>query len=156
MPPPPPPAPGGGGGEDAEDLFSGEKKDGNLIGEIEEFPIKPSTEGKGVFGQRRKKKGQRSSNAAAEVPDFLVMTMDKRPQSTMNEPYGPSNMRRGLGEDVSLTRAMFGDSYSPKKTPEVTSVLSMLSRKIVSKENEKRKVLREDLNANSVGESDDE
>lgn len=146
--------PEGGGGED---LFSGDYKDGPLLGEVDEFPIKPSTEAKNVFGGRRKKKGPRSSNASAEVPDFLVMTLDKRPQSTMNEPYGPSSMRRGVWESdgPSLTTAMFGESPSPRKTPEVNSLLSLLGREIDTKRSTTRSVLREDLLARDFGESDD-
>lgn len=146
------------GGEEAggaEDLFSGDSKEGPVLGEVEEFPIRPSSESKNVFGSRRKKKQQRSSNAKAEVPDFLVMTMDKRPQSTMNEPYGPSNMKKGIWEeDLSLSRAMFGESPTPRKTPEINSLLSLLGREIDTKKGE-RKVLREELENSSTGESDD-
>lgn len=146
------PAAGGG-----EDLFSGDYKEGPVLGEVDEFPIKPSTEAKNVFGGRRKKKPQRSSNAKAEVPDFLVMTMDKRPQSTMNEPYGPSNMRKGIWEDdrPSLATAMFGESPIPRKTPEVNSLLSLLGREIDTKRSATRSVLREDLLSKEIGESDD-
>jgi len=146
-----------GGGEEAggaEDLFSGDYKEGPVLGEVEEFPIKPSSEAKNVFGTRRRKKKQMSSNAKAEVPDFLVMTMDKRPQSTMNEPYGASNMKKGIWEDFSLSKAMFGESPSPRKTPEINSLLSLLGREIDTKRGE-RTVLREDFENSSTGESDD-
>lgn len=148
-----PPADAAGG---AEDLFSGDYKDGDIIGEVEQFPIKVSSEAKDVFGNKRRKRTTTgSSNAKAEVPDFLTMTLDKRPQSTMNEPYGPTSMRKSLGEDYSLTKAMFGESPSPRKTPEVNSILSMLSRKIDTKGSEDRKVLKEDYYTDSNGESDD-
>jgi len=146
--------PGGEEAGGAEDLFSGDYKDGPILGEVEEFPIKPSSEAKNVFGSRRRKKKQRSSNAKAEVPDFLVMTMDKRPQSTMNEPYGPSSMRKGIWEDLSLSKAMFGESPIPRKTPEVNSLLSLLGREIDTKRGE-RTVLREEIENSSTGESDD-
>lgn len=148
------------GGEESgaeEDLFSGDYKDGPVLGEVEEFPIKPSTEAKNVFGSRRKKKAQRSSNSKAEVPDFLVMTMDKRPQSTMNEPYGPSNMRKGIWESdrLSLTDAMFGESPAPRKTPEVNSLLSLLGKEIDTKRSSRRSILRESSPSDKIGESDD-
>jgi hypothetical protein len=140
----------------AEDLFAGDSKEGPVLGEIEEFPINPSSEAKNVFGSRRKKKSQRSSNAKAEVPDFLVMTMDKRPQSTMNEPYGPSNMRKGLWEqELSLSKAMFGESPVPRKTPEINSVLSLLGREIDTKRSRERSILREENENSITGESDD-
>ncbi len=146
---------GEAGGEEAGgDLFSGDSKEGPVLGEVEEFPINPSLEAKNVFGSRRRKKKQRSSNAKAEVPDFLVMTMDKRPQSTMNEPYGPSNMKKGIWEDLSLSRAMFGESPTPRKTPEINSLLSLLGREIDTKRGE-RTVLREEIENSSNGESDD-
>jgi len=154
------PEAGGAGGEESEqageDLFSGDYKTGPVLGEVDEFPIKPSTEAKNVFGGRRKKKGQRSSNAKAEIPDFLVMTMDKRPQSTMNEPYGPSNMRKGVWENsTSLTNAMFGESPVPRKTPEMNSLLSLLGKEIDTKRGATRSFLNEDLLVKENGESDD-
>jgi hypothetical protein len=147
---------GGGGEGEAEDLFAGDYKEGPVLGETDGLPIKPSSESKNVFGGRRKKKGQRSSNAKAEVPDFLVMTMDKRPQSTMNEPYGPSNMKKGVWEnDTSLTRAMFGESPSPRKTPEINSLLSLLGKEIITKKSISRSVLHENVDFKANGESDD-
>jgi hypothetical protein len=147
------------GGEEAggaDDLFSGDSKEGPVLGEVDEFPISPSTEAKNVFGSRRKKKAQRSSNAKAEIPDFLVMTLDKRPQSTSNEPYGPSSMKKSLWEDgLSLSKAMFGESPVPRKTPEVNSILSLLSREIDTKKNGARSILREEIENTSDGESDD-
>jgi hypothetical protein len=147
---------GGGdeGGGEADNLFAGDFKDGNVLGEVDEFPVKPSVESKNAFGGRRKRKPTRSSNSKAEVPDFLVMTMDKRPQSTMNEPYGPSNMKKGIWEDdMSLTRAMFGESPTPRKTPEINSLLSLLNKEIVTKRGAKRSVLHEDTANKANGES---
>ena len=149
---------GGGGGGGTEDLFSGDIKDGNVLGEVDdlEFPISPSYESKNVFGGKRKKKQSRSSNAKAEIPDFLVMTTDSHPQSTSNDPYGRSKMNREIWENrLSLTRAMFDESPTPKNTPEMKSMISLLDKSIninVSK----RAVLREKSEINFDGESDDE
>ncbi len=142
------------GGE--EDLFSGDFKAGPILGEVDDFPIKPSSESKNVFGGKRRKKPSRSSNAKAEVPDFLVMTTDSHKQSTSNDPYGRSRMNREIWEnDLSLSRAMFGESPTPKNTPEMKSVLSLLSKSINTVKTEKS-ILREKLDINLDGESDDE
>jgi hypothetical protein len=50
---------------------------------------------------------------------------------------------------------MFGESPSPRKTPEVNSLLSLLGREIDTKRSTTRSVLREDLLARDFGESDD-
>ena len=71
-----------------------------------------------------------------------------------NEPYGPSNMKKGIWEeDLSLSRAMFGESPTPRKTPEINSLLSLLGREIDTKRGE-RTVLREEIENTSTGESD--
>lgn len=142
------------GGDD--DLFSGYSPKGNLIGEIEEFPVSASYESRNVFGSKKRSKKSRSSNSNAEVPDFLVMTLDKRPQSTMNEPYGAKNMKKGISESPSLTKAMFGEFYTTKRTPDINAVLNKLEKSIVTKRSEERKVLREALVIEDNGESDDE
>jgi len=138
---------------EAEDLFSGDFKQGNILGEIDGLPIKPSSETKNAFGSRRKKQKSRSSNSAAAVPDFLTMTLDSRPQSTKNDPFGQSSMKRELGERISLSSAIFGDTMSPRRTPEINSVLNTLSSKIVS--NRRGGLLHEELIADSDGEPDD-
>lgn len=152
----------GGGGEEAgggaagEDLFSGDFKAGPILGEVDDFPIKPSSESKNAFGGKRRKKPSRSSNAKAEIPDFLVMTTDSHKQSTSNDPYGRSRMNREIWEgDLSLSNAMFGESPTPKNTPEMKSVLSLLSKSINTGKNEKS-ILREKIDVNFDGESDDE
>ena len=92
----------------------------------------------------------------AEVPDFLVMTTDSHKQSTSNDPYGRSRMNREIWEnDLSLSRAMFGESPTPKNTPEMKSVLSLLGKSINTVKTEKS-ILREKLDINFDGESDDE
>ncbi len=147
----------GGGGGNLDDLFSGDYAEGPLIGEVDDFPIKPSTESKNVFGGRRNKKKKMSSNSDASVPDFLTMTLDSRPQSTSNEPFGPGNMVKGIWEspNPSLVTAMFGDGTSPRKTPEVNSVLQSLGKRIDNKRTGGRLVLRESSDQDS-GETDDE
>ena len=148
-----PPAGGEAGGGDATNLFAGDVPEGNILGEFEDFPIKPSMEAKNVFGGNIGRKRRRSSNAKAEVPDFLSMTLDDRPQSTENEPYGEKNGRRGYTSDkmdvISLAEAMFDDrSTSPKRTPEVNSVLKLLGAKI-DKTSPKKGVLTEIFNTES-------
>jgi hypothetical protein len=74
----------------------------------------------------------------------------------MNEPYGPSNMRKGLWEqELSLSKAMFGESPVPRKTPEINSVLSLLGREIDTKRSRERSILREENENSITGESDD-
>ena len=129
------PAAGGEATPEAPNLFAGDEPEGKVIGEIEEFPIRPSSEAKNVFGKNIGRKRRRSSNSDAEVPDFLSMTLDDRSQSTSNEPYGEKNGRRGYTADdtniISLAEAIFDDrSTSPKRTPEVNSVLKYLGAKI--------------------------
>ena len=147
---------GGGdeGGGDLGDLFSGDVPEGQVMKE-DDVPVKAA---KNVFGGKRKKKQKMSSNADASIPDFLTMTLDSRPQSTSNEPFGPKNMVKGIWEesDPSLSMAMFGVNEKPKKTPEVDSMLNLLNMKINNRKvGTSRSVLREDTNLD-FGESDDE
>jgi len=132
-----------GGGEEggAEDLFAGDFKDGPVLGETDNdsLPVKPKNEVQNAFGERIRKKKKRFSNSKAEIPDFLTMTLDSRPQSTSNEPFGHS-MTRGMKneEDIStsLLDELLGERNFPKprKTPEVTSLLKKLSGSIVRQE----------------------
>lgn len=129
-----------GGGEEGggEDLFAGDFKTGPLLGEIDgELPVKPKSEAQNAFGGRiRKKKKSRFSNAKAEIPDFLTMTLDSRPQSTSKEPFGHSMSRSMKNEEdisTSLLDALLGERNFPKprKTSEITSALRSFDDSIV-------------------------
>ena len=141
----------GGGGEEGGGLFSGDFTPGPLISEEDDaveadmtedddsgLPIMPEAESKrNVFGGKIPKKKKMSSNAKASIPDFLTMTLDKRPQSTSNNPYGDKSAILGSGMressvETSLTRALFEDDFTtrPRRTPEMSSALRNLSTKI--------------------------
>jgi hypothetical protein len=142
---------GGGGEEGGGGLFSGDFTPGPLISEEDDaveadmtedddsgLPIMPEAESKrNVFGGKIPKKKKMSSNAKASIPDFLTMTLDKRPQSTSNNPYGDKSAILGSGMressvETSLTRALFEDDFTtrPRRTPEMSSALRNLSTKI--------------------------
>ncbi len=141
----------GGGGEEGGGLFSGEFIPGPLMSEEDEaveadmtedddtgLPIMPEAESKkNVFGGKLPRKKKMSSNAKASIPDFLTMTLDKRPQSTSKNPYGDKSAILGSGmkespAETSLTRALFEDDFTtrPRRTPEMSSALRNLSTKI--------------------------
>ncbi len=140
------------GGEGGGGLFSGDFIPGTVMNEEDELPeddkidedesalpIMPEAEAKkNVFGgkisQRKKKM---SSNAKASIPDFLTMTLDKRPQSTSKNPFGDRSALIGSGMhespiETSLTKALFEeDSVTrPRRTPEMSSALRNLSLKM--------------------------
>lgn len=128
---------------DMDDLFASDTKDGDIIGEFDgesDLPISASSEANNVFGSRKKRKRRRFSNAKAEIPDFLTMANDSRPQSTSNEPFGDifdTNMD-SIHEDIStsLKDSMFGDTLNmtikPRKTPEFNSMIKNYESNIVN------------------------
>jgi len=150
----------GGGGEEggAEDLFAGDFKTGPLLGEIDgELPVRPKSEAQNVFGGRIRKKKSRFSNSKAEVPDFLAMTLDSRPQSTSNEPFGHSMTRGMKNEDdisTSLLDALLGERNFPKprKTSEIASALRSFDGSIVRR---RGAVLSESDIGSKIAESED-
>lgn len=122
--------------EDDEILSTEAEKDNN---DEYDLPIMPEAESKrNVFGGKmsgRKKK--MSSNSKASIPDFLTMTLDKRPQSTSKNPFGDKSELLGSGMNeaplgTSLTKALFEEEYvtRPRKTPELSSALRNLSTKM--------------------------
>jgi len=142
---------GGGGGEEPGGLFAGDFTPGPLMSEVDDMdeepvdeveesdlPIMPESESKkNVFGGKLNKPKRRSSNAKASVPDFLTMTLDKRPQSTSKNPYGAKSAILGSGMkespiETSLTKALFEDDAltRPRRTPEMSSALKNLGTKI--------------------------
>jgi len=149
------------GDAESEDLFAGDFKDGTVIGEVDgDLPVKPKLEAQDAFGNRLKRKRRRFSNADAEVPDFLSMTIDKHPQSTTNEPFGHSMTKSMKNEDdigTSLYDSLLGEvnSTKPRRTPEITSTLRRLGVTI-NRNNKNGDVLKEtSAMLNSTEQKDD-
>jgi len=121
---------GGEAGGEAGDLFAGDFKTGNLLGEEDGVPIRPqqfsTREAKNVFGGNIGRKRRRTSNSKAQVPGFLEMTLDDHPQSTSKKPYGydaenPDSESIG----TSLYSAMW-EERRPSSKPRITSEFDSL------------------------------
>jgi len=129
-----------------EDLFASDKKDGKLIGEVDDedshintnlLPLIPSNESRGVFGNKKGRKKKRFSNSKAEVPDFLTMVNDKRSQSTSNNPYGLN--LKNVFENEKFANTIHTDSLEldrylqTRKTKETSDILGSLSTRMKNK-----------------------
>lgn len=121
----------GGDTGDAEDLFAGDFKVGNLIGEEDGLPIKASqsitSEKKNVFGGNVGRKKRDMASRKAHIPDFKRMTLDDRPQSTKNKPFDSPFAGGDVDDEIgtSLLETLLDDKQTvkPARTTEFDSAL---------------------------------
>lgn len=145
---------GGGGGaeggdEGGEDLFSGDRKDGDLLVALPpsgdrdddeedddsilslsiddvDAPVKAQSKIRNAFGQPLKKSRKVTSGAeATHMPDFVKMTSvgkSGRKQDTLNKPYDNDFMNDPFGESTSFT--------PPRLTHDLVKTLGHMTNKI--------------------------
>ena len=106
--------------------------------EDEDAPIKAQTKVKNIWGSEIKSKTDKKTAASSHMPNFTSMTMNKRKQDTMRQPYGAKKINsfeafeKKIDSDFTKGR--------PVMTPEIMNILrniedsGLFNRKLVLNE----------------------
>jgi len=104
----------------------------------EDAPIKAQSKVKSIWGTDMEKKSDKKTAASSHMPNFTSMTMGKRKQDTMRQPYGAKKINsfeafeKQINKEVSQT--------GPMMTPDILNILKnidksgLFSRKLVLNE----------------------
>lgn len=117
-----------------------DEEDDELILSIEDedAPIKAQTKVKSIWGSEIKSKTDKKTSASSHIPNFNSMTMNKRKQDTMRQPYGAKKINsfeafeKKIDSDFTKGR--------PVMTPEIMNILrniedsGLFNRKLVLNE----------------------